>query len=613
MKNKVVNILLSICLVLTSSLAFADTALIDEQFYDKKLANLWTVTGTVRERSGGEVFLQKTESIEATVDTRGFTALKLEIEAYTQELTADEFAVVEWSSDGGTTWNTEATIQDIVGPEYTELDYTFNTAALDQESLVFRIRVAADKKSERLYLSSIVLNGEGEGTGVIPLFQDDFAGDTLDPVWTNPESLTPKSGLLKLKKDWSVTLPFSTSGYENLNLFYIRKTKNLAENGYYGIAEWSLDETNWNLLEQTQNTSHEGISLALPAGASDQSTIYFRFRVNGIKKKHKYKIDYLRITGTRIVVAPTPTPVPTATPTPTLPPGPDPSFTDSSYIYDSDGQRVTKTVSGDPSSAVHYVYDNEGRLIAEVDANGNTIREQVYVNGERVAFVSEPGTPNEATHFVHNDHLGTPKVVTASDKSVAWQAEYKPFGEVYGLDGSVENDFRFPGQYYDSETGYYYNYFRDYDPEIGRYLESDPIGLDGGVNRFGYVSANPLSNFDPQGLYGTDNCDYYEQRCLESGGDYYCIMAPYFCDEVFPKPEDPDPERDLDYEGWFRCVRQCLQDCDFVLSGESDCIPDSRTDEFLDRQHFGCHVGCYMGCAAAGVYNKGRSLFGTDD
>ena len=192
-----------------------------------------------------------------------------------------------------------------------------------------------------------------------------------------------------------------------------------------------------------------------------------------------------------------------------MPPGPDPSFTDSSYIYDSDGQRVTKTVSGDPSSAVHYVYDNEGRLIAEVDANGNTIREQVYVNGERVAFVSEPGTPNEATHFVHNDHLGTPKVVTASDKSVAWQAEYKPFGEVYGLDGSVENDFRFPGQYYDSETGYYYNYFRDYDPEIGRYLESDPIGLRGGLNRFAYAASQPLRMLDLFGLA------YFEKRPLK--------------------------------------------------------------------------------------------------
>ena len=136
------------------------------------------------------------------------------------------------------------------------------------------------------------------------------------------------------------------------------------------------------------------------------------------------------------------------------------------------------------------MYDTEGRLIAEVDADGNTIREQVYVNGERVAFVSEPGTPNEATHYVHNDHLGTPKVVTDAARSVAWQAEYKPFGEVYGLDGSVENDFRFPGQYYDSETGYYYNYFRDYDPEIGRYLESDPIGLSGGWNLFAYANAN---------------------------------------------------------------------------------------------------------------------------
>jgi RHS repeat-associated protein len=66
--------------------------------------------------------------------------------------------------------------------------------------------------------------------------------------------------------------------------------------------------------------------------------------------------------------------------------------------------------------------------------------------------------------------------------------------------GLYSINLRFPGQYYDSESGLHYNYFRDYDPQTGRYVESDPIGLNGGLNTYGYVEGNPTSRIDFWGL-----------------------------------------------------------------------------------------------------------------
>ncbi len=95
-----------------------------------------------------------------------------------------------------------------------------------------------------------------------------------------------------------------------------------------------------------------------------------------------------------------------------------------------------------------------------------------------------------------------------------WQWESEAFGDELPQSSGIAVNLRFPGQYYDAETGLYYNYFRYYDPGTGRYITSDPIGLIGGINTYGYVGGNPVNFFDPEGLhkrdkwYGHNNRDF---------------------------------------------------------------------------------------------------------
>jgi RHS repeat-associated protein len=92
--------------------------------------------------------------------------------------------------------------------------------------------------------------------------------------------------------------------------------------------------------------------------------------------------------------------------------------------------------------------------------------------------------------------------VVAKNGAKTWEGVYRAFGEIKSETGSWEQRLRFPGQYYDQENNNYYNYFRDYDPAIGRYIQSDPLGLHGGLNLYPYVYSNPLNFYDPYGLFG---------------------------------------------------------------------------------------------------------------
>jgi RHS repeat-associated protein len=193
------------------------------------------------------------------------------------------------------------------------------------------------------------------------------------------------------------------------------------------------------------------------------------------------------------------------------------------YVYNGLGQRIKKTVN---ETTTIYHYDRFGNLIGESDALGNFTNKYVYLGDSRLSHI---GASEDIYYFV-NDHLGTPQRIMDGSSNVVWSADYQPFGDANITVSTLPNNFRFPGQYYDSETGLHYNYFRYYSPGIGRYLRPDPIGLLGGINLYAYVQNNPINLVDPMGLDGSmfekaiNLCEFYA-KYLEKPISPYAIAG----------------------------------------------------------------------------------------
>ncbi len=135
-------------------------------------------------------------------------------------------------------------------------------------------------------------------------------------------------------------------------------------------------------------------------------------------------------------------------------------------------------------------------LLGEYDNSGNFIREYVYANGEPLAQI-DAGSP-ESVLYLHTDHLLTARYASDAGGNTVWTWDSGAFG-AEAPTGSATVNLRFPGQYYDTETGLHYNWHRYYDPATGRYITSDPLGLAAGLNTYGYAAQNPLSFHDPDG------------------------------------------------------------------------------------------------------------------
>jgi RHS repeat-associated protein len=239
------------------------------------------------------------------------------------------------------------------------------------------------------------------------------------------------------------------------------------------------------------------------------------------------------------------------------------------YFYNGEGERIAKSVYAAAGAAANTSYSlyRDQRLAAETDANGHISTHYIYLYGKPLAKIdmaannslshslwkfictlggsleqdsADASDTGASIYAIHTDHLGTPQAVTDEREQLVWQAETTPFGLAKVTFAAFtsgrkpfELNLRLPGQVFDAETGLSQNYYRDYDPQLGRYVTADPMGIDGDPNPYLYVGGNPLRNVDPLGLFQSDihyymtfflavaaGMDVYEARVLALATQY---------------------------------------------------------------------------------------------
>ena len=188
------------------------------------------------------------------------------------------------------------------------------------------------------------------------------------------------------------------------------------------------------------------------------------------------------------------------------------------WLKRSFGWLFLPSTAAKASVGTTFVYDEGGKLLGEYDngsAAGKGRTEYIWLPVEGGQMMPIGVYRNDKFYQVHPDHLGTPRLVTDNTNKVLWQWPYSAFGNnkptgvlsattgarptFLGTKATFEINLRFAGQYFDAESNLAYNYRRSYRPTEGRFTQPDPIGLGGGLNRYGYTFANPLANYDPTG------------------------------------------------------------------------------------------------------------------
>ncbi|MFK2853934.1 RHS repeat-associated core domain-containing protein [Dyella humi] len=183
-----------------------------------------------------------------------------------------------------------------------------------------------------------------------------------------------------------------------------------------------------------------------------------------------------------------------------------------SYTYNALNQRVQKIANG---ATQRFDYDEASQLLAEY---GATNRDYIWMDGIPVANVDTSGTASTIS-YVTSDQLGTPRAIADSTGNTLWQFAYQgnPWGEVQPTSNGYAYNLRFPGQYFDLETGLHNNVNRDYNPATGTYEQVDPIGYRGGQwSLYAYVDGNPLRYIDPLALAET-TVDAAIEKAISTG------------------------------------------------------------------------------------------------
>jgi RHS repeat-associated protein len=201
-------------------------------------------------------------------------------------------------------------------------------------------------------------------------------------------------------------------------------------------------------------------------------------------------------------------------PPPEPPEPPEPEWQTVSYVYDSSGRRIQKKVDG--VVEVKYVYDGD-HVIAEYDASDNLLRKYVYgpCIDEPICLI-EATEGYQDTYYYHYDALGSVVALTNGAGTAVQFYDYSVYGQVSASDPNHPNRFMFTGREFDKDTGLYYYRARYYNPEIGRFLQTDPIGYGDGMNMYAYCSNGPVGRIDPSGCRDFDPSPYdytYEFTC----------------------------------------------------------------------------------------------------
>lgn len=187
------------------------------------------------------------------------------------------------------------------------------------------------------------------------------------------------------------------------------------------------------------------------------------------------------------------------------------------YNHKNERSFRDKVVNGAVSTMTQYIYDEQSHLIGEYDKTGALV-EYVWMGDKPVAAIYGSGAATKI-YYIVTDHLNTPRrLVDGVTHAVVWSWDSTAFG-VGNPTGSITFNLRFPGQYYDVGTNQFYNHNRFYNPELGRYMEPDPIGLEGGLNPYAYAGSNPVMNVDSSGLF--------LETILDIGLAGYSIKAAY--------------------------------------------------------------------------------------